>query len=61
MDSNVVNVRCSREWIDSKRITLKQLLKKRDIADFFRFVDKHDLRSKALELIERELFQLSNH
>ena len=38
-----------------KGITLKALLRKKDIVEFFEFVDKYDLREEAHKLLRSRL------
>jgi hypothetical protein len=53
---NVVSIRSS----SSKEKSLKQILKEvPELRGFFRYVNRYQLRTQALELIERKLY-LSN-
>lgn len=36
-------------------VDLSELLKDEELADFFRYVDRNDLRAEALELLEKRL------
>ncbi len=45
----------------SKNKTLKDLLREPEIAGFFRFVERYDLREKAFIAINKKLLELQTH
>jgi hypothetical protein len=48
----------SRETKPEVEVELRDLLKDEEVASFFRYVHKNDLRQEALELLEKRLGQL---
>jgi len=56
MQENVETGKSRKSVTNAKKVpSLKDLMQDREIRAFFRFVDNHDLREKAVEVIENHL------